>query len=372
LKQVTKEKIYIFLVVSVSFLFIGWGGVGHKIINRKTVMFFPPSMSYFQSWRDSLAAHGSDADYRKDTVPNEEYRHYINIENYKEFLDSGKISQFWDILVAQHNLTFVISNGYVPFAIINYCDTLKRYFMQKNWHQAMLTAADLGHYVGDAYQPLHITKFYNGRSSYGNGVHSRYESSLIARDSARLICLPENISYVQNINSFVFDFLYSNHKYVDSVLIADSLSHLAAGNTNSTLYYDTFWSLAGNSTIMLFKNASKFLATLIYTCWINAESPVPTMISEQTNIAGEYKLYQNYPNPFNPVTTIKFELNKPEFVSLKIYDIQGKEVQTLLNENKKPGNYEINFNGTNLSSGMYFYNMTAGDFKETRKMFLIK
>jgi hypothetical protein len=89
-------------------------------------------------------------------------------------------------------------------------------------------------------------------------------------------------------------------------------------------------------------------------------------------IPNEFLLRQNYPNPFNPVTKISFSVPKKDFVTLKIYDILGKEITTLVNEIKTPGNYIIDFNGQYLSSGVYFYKMNSGDFSDVKRMLLIK
>ncbi|MCL6099322.1 MAG: T9SS type A sorting domain-containing protein [Bacteroidetes bacterium] len=89
-------------------------------------------------------------------------------------------------------------------------------------------------------------------------------------------------------------------------------------------------------------------------------------------IPNYFELRQNYPNPFNPTTTITYSLPKAVFVTLKIYDGLGREVITLVSENKLPGKYEVKFDGTKLSSGVYFYKLTAGDFVETKKLVLIK
>ncbi|MBS1514657.1 MAG: T9SS type A sorting domain-containing protein [Bacteroidetes bacterium] len=85
-----------------------------------------------------------------------------------------------------------------------------------------------------------------------------------------------------------------------------------------------------------------------------------------------YSLTQNYPNPFNPTTTIKYSIPKDGLVKIRVYDISGREVANLINEVKTAGNYEVKFNGSNLSSGMYFYRIESGEFVETRKMILIK
>jgi hypothetical protein len=85
-----------------------------------------------------------------------------------------------------------------------------------------------------------------------------------------------------------------------------------------------------------------------------------------------YSLSQNYPNPFNPSTTIKFAIQKAGMVSLKIYNILGQEVATLVNEDLKTGSYSYKFDASRLSSGIYFYSLTSGDFNQTKKMLLLK
>ncbi|MBT8378968.1 MAG: T9SS type A sorting domain-containing protein [Ignavibacteria bacterium] len=90
------------------------------------------------------------------------------------------------------------------------------------------------------------------------------------------------------------------------------------------------------------------------------------------NIPKEYKLEQNYPNPFNPSTTIRYSLPKESFVTLKVYNLLGEEVATLINGEQIIGNYEIEFDASDLSSGIYLYSIQAGDFVETKKMILLK
>jgi len=86
---------------------------------------------------------------------------------------------------------------------------------------------------------------------------------------------------------------------------------------------------------------------------------------DKNNLPTEFKLFYNYPNPFNPSTTITYQIPKLSFVSLKVYDILGREVVALVNEEKPIGNYKVNFNASGLSSGIYFYRLVAGSFVET-------
>ena len=89
-------------------------------------------------------------------------------------------------------------------------------------------------------------------------------------------------------------------------------------------------------------------------------------------IPGNFALYQNYPNPFNPATNLRFRISDFGFVQFKIFNVQGKEIETLINENLLPGKYEITFDGSNLSSGVYYYQLTAGGYKDVKKMVLVK
>ena len=89
-------------------------------------------------------------------------------------------------------------------------------------------------------------------------------------------------------------------------------------------------------------------------------------------IPASYSLAQNFPNPFNPSTTIRYQLPENGMVTLKIYDILGSEVATLVNEQKAAGRYEVNFNASSLASGVYIYKIQAGDFSASKKLILLK
>jgi photosystem II stability/assembly factor-like uncharacterized protein len=100
---------------------------------------------------------------------------------------------------------------------------------------------------------------------------------------------------------------------------------------------------------------------------------IPVGVSGKNGkIPKDFALYPNYPNPFNPVTNIQYDIPKVSDVSLKVYDISGREAAALVNENKLPGSYNVTFDASNLSSGVYFYKLSAGDYTKTMKMILVK
>ncbi len=116
-----------------------------------------------------------------------------------------------------------------------------------------------------------------------------------------------------------------------------------------------------------------FGAGLISDVWLIKTTPDVNNIEQNTAIiTSDFSLHQNYPNPFNPSTTIKYGITERTFVGLKIYDILGREVDILVNEEQGAGYYNINFNAYQLASGVYFYQLRAGNFIETKKMLLIK
>jgi hypothetical protein len=113
------------------------------------------------------------------------------------------------------------------------------------------------------------------------------------------------------------------------------------------------------------------------SAWQFFNQPTPgnsntiTDVSENNSIE-DFRLYQNYPNPFNPTTSIQFTIGSRQFVSLKVYDILGKEIKVLVNEEKPAGVYEVKFDGSNLTSGVFFYKLEAGSFISAKKLMLLK
>jgi len=99
---------------------------------------------------------------------------------------------------------------------------------------------------------------------------------------------------------------------------------------------------------------------------------ITSLHEENTKQPNETRLFQNYPNPFNPITTINYHIAELSYVSLNVYDVLGNKITTLVNEDKLAGSYEIEFDGSNLASGIYIYKLQAGSFVETMKMILLR
>jgi Secretion system C-terminal sorting domain len=106
--------------------------------------------------------------------------------------------------------------------------------------------------------------------------------------------------------------------------------------------------------------------------YITKGTNIVGIASISKNIPVNFSLRQNYPNPFNPSTRIRYDVPQNSFVKLVVYDILGREVSVLVNEHLKPGEYEAVWTADNMPSGVYFYNLTANGFSETKKMLMIK
>lgn len=145
---------------------------------------------------------------------------------------------------------------------------------------------------------------------------------------------------------------------------------------NSTLYRFRGWTGSGVGSYTSadsLGNDTSITVTMLNPIVQTARwTPYVGISTISTEIPAEYKLYQNYPNPFNPETKIKFDVRENTLVTIKIYDMLGRDVATLVNEQLPAGKYVMPFNANSLSSGIYYYKITAGDFSEIRKMILLK
>lgn len=142
----------------------------------------------------------------------------------------------------------------------------------------------------------------------------------------------------------------------------------AGGTANSANYrvYDAI----GQTSVIGVSNSTSYQSRAGFL----TGSEIPTGIDNkfQQNGPYDFELYQNYPNPFNPSTTIEFTLPKPAFVALKIYNLQGEEVMTLMAQHCAAGMHQLNWHASGVASGVYFYRLEAGEYVQTRKLILIR
>jgi hypothetical protein len=187
--------------------------------------------------------------------------------------------------------------------------------------------------------------------------------------------------------------IFANHKYkIRFTAKSSDIKHLVyflqQSNSPYTIYLSGAVTLTNSpqivsdSVLITSNDDVKFSfilgSTELVTVWIDdvsiSESKIGTTAVKENNniIPSKFYLLQNYPNPFNPSTTIKYQMPKPGLVTLKVYDILGKEIINLVNENKIAGFYEVNFDASKLPSGIYIYQLKVNDFVSNKKMILLK
>jgi hypothetical protein len=358
-----------FLTVLIAFLLISWGQQGHYKINLQSSESFNVEMQQFMDWANTLAEHASDADYRKDTDPNEAPKHYIDIDSYPGFLQNGRIPETYDSVVALYGHDFVLEQGLLPWATVITYDSLVHCFQRYDWNRAVLVAADLGHYVADGHMPLHIATDYDGQNSGHDGIHSRYESSMINAFNNQITYPGSSISVVDNVNTYIFQYLYANFKYVDSIFLADDYAKSVAGGTNSYAYKQALWSKTKSFTIPLFANASRTLAELIYTAWAEAGKPSINGSGIDDLPFGKSELWMtNYPNPVSESLKIEVYNAADSQITIRVMDMTGKEVSRLTETSLERGKHIFTWDSLEIPQGVYFLVVDDSKTQLVRKL----
>lgn len=277
----------------------------------------------------------------------------------KPLVKSSIIKPDFDRKKFSRNVLF--SNSYSPLLI----DTVSYYnyqffegpFLPKGWRINNI----------DGFMTFEKFKGVNGVTIGGeNSVKIPfYDYSNIGQRDTLYSVLFDSVS---SFDTLTFDWAYAVYlsEYTDSLAVNISVD---GGVTFANFFNRGGYDLAtAQSTTLPFIPYST-------TQWNTFRFPLSAVIppdNQQNIIPNAYELGQNYPNPFNPRTTIAYKLPKNGIVSIKVYDVTGREVATIVNENKPAGSYQAVFNGDNFSSGVYFYVLRAGDFVQAKKLVLLK
>ncbi len=219
--------------------------------------------------------------------------------------------------------------------------------------------------------------------SPGDTIHAEAQNSIAITDSKLCFTIDGNdegerelVTLNKETGGFLWAHTFSG-TYIFAPTIANGVVYVIPYpegalygfnlENGTQLFYDDSFSYRGQAIVA---NHQLFVAS---------DDRVLVFGSAETGVEGPkdavlpaYELMQNHPNPFNLQTTIKFSLPQSEFVDLKVYNTLGEEIYTLVNEERAPGLHSIDFDGTHLSGGMYFYKISAGSFVNTRQMLLIK
>lgn len=232
-------------------------------------------------------------------------------------------------------------------------------------------------------------KLYNEASRQLNAtVNFKAAQNLTAGDYRMMVILTEdNLVYPQShysacgYNGYINDYVHAHVvKHVVNPPYGDLITD-QAWNTGTTITKQVSISVPthiiytnANFVVFAYKNGSPLGSSAAVQNASEAAVNTFTLtgVVKSNEVVNDYNLGQNYPNPFNPTTNIRFSIPKDGFTTLKVYDLSGKQVALYLSQFIKAGQYSVDFNGANLSSGVYYYKLESGNFSDVKKMILVK
>ena len=246
---------------------------------------------------------------------------------------------------------------------------LQMYELTKN--EKYLEMADetndffMKHFVDHQYGEVYADRTRHGDETWGEHKGSGGKAGYHSIELGYYNYLYGNFFLTHDLTPLYYSFDPVDYERVinlNPVALTSSVLHIAGVNLDGDFYinYDS-----ENRTLTIPAGVGGEFE-VIY------EVTVPVSVNEEEAIAASFELYQNYPNPFNPETSIEYQVARHEMVSLKVYDVLGNEISTLVNGQKTPGKYKVRFDASNFASGIYFYKLTAGNFVQTKKMMLVK
>lgn len=357
----------------------GWGADGHRFINRAAVRFLPPAMARLIADSTFLSQHGPDADWRRDaqdtSLTTEATRHYIDIDDYP---DMRAFPHDHGAAVALYGWTRVKENGVLPWATVWTYDSLVARLRRNDWNAALQAAADLGHYVADAFQPLHTTKNYDGQNTGNGGIHSRYESTMLNAQHylSALAVSPDSVRYIADPTAYMFDIVLHSLGLVDTLLRADTRAKQVSGWNGSggvpDTYYAALWSFTRSVTLDQMQRAAQALANLWYSAWIDAGLLVPSAVRRTHTAPADFGLVSLYPNPARDVVTVQYTLPREARVTLELYTLTGQRVARLEQGMCAQGPHQAVVDTRTLPAGSYQLRLQGVSRSVSRRLVLIE
>jgi hypothetical protein len=301
-----------------------WGGATHHYIAQNYSKHLPPYMDGLRVYDGVVDAHVNDPDTRRPYTPGEEFRHYIDVDSYSEFL-AGAMPHDRAVLEARYGAQTVLQIGIVPWAVAEVVATLTQQFQTGQWSAAALTIADLCHYVGDVTQPLHCTANYNGQLTGNTGIHSRYESAMMSSHIGELSTPVMTITDYPSPVDAMFGLVSGSWDQVDAVLAADNTARVASGGSFNSTYYNSLWNSTQNFTRTRIDSATVATASFVYAAWIEAgQPPIPGSSTDVERAAPPGALLEVGPTPFRGSLTVRFAGRGP--LTVEVFDARGRRV----------------------------------------------
>lgn len=301
-----KTRLSIIILVFLSPILISWGTIGHENINRLAVLSLPkPLITFFYSHIDFIVTGASVPDMRRYTLEDksEVPKHYIDLENFGP-IDSIPVS----LHEAQrkYGKDFLQKNGILPWCIEETMNKLTKAFKEKRKNEILFLAADLGHYIADAYTPLHTTVNYDGQLTNQKGIHDFWESKLINCLNVNLINHSVKPVLITDIHKENWQIIQHSNSLVDSILLIDKdlrIKHSVQNDIYSEEYAHEYCLLARGMPERQMRLAANSIASYWFTAWVNAGKPdlseldnIPQSHTSSGNLKKELRLLRNKPS----------------------------------------------------------------------------
>jgi hypothetical protein len=322
-----------------------------------------------------LAQHAPDADYRKDyddtTLTAEATRHYIDIDDYPDY---GNLPRDFGAVAALYGWTRAKENGVLPWAAGWTYDSLVARLRRGDWNASLQSAADLGHYVADAHQPLHTTKNYDGRYSGNDGIHYRYESVML---NARhylpsLTVTPDSVRRVADPVEYMFEIVLRSVEFVDTILHADDLAKLDAGwdgvGTAPESYYDALWKRTRSMTLDQIQLAAQAVANLWYSAWLDAGLIHAYEAGNMFARPEDFGFISVSPNPASASVLVRYSMPAAGGVTMELYTLSGARVMRMENGLLPAGAHTLSFASHDLPEGAYLLLLRSGPLSDIAKL----
>ena len=285
-----------------------WGFFAHKKINSYAVFLLPPKMLVlYKPNIDFITTHAVDPDMRRNVVPGEAPRHYIDIDNYGTY-PYRELPRKWSDAVAKYGEDSLMANGIVPWHVQNMLHRLTGAFREKNFTSILKSSADIGHYIGDAHVPLHTTRNHNGQYTNQRGIHGFWESRvpelLADREFDFFIGKAE---YIKNPGEYIWARVLESAKATDSVLQfekeltkqfgPDKKYAFETRNNVLVRQYSSAFTIAYNKKLngmveRRMRLAIFSIASFWYTAWVNAGQPDLKEIAKQKFSEADLKEFE--------------------------------------------------------------------------------
>jgi hypothetical protein len=249
-----------------------WGPTAHRMVNGWAVDTLPPEIrAFFQANRQFLIDHANDPDAAMAKDRHERELHYIYLDKYGIF-PYLKLPHSFDLAVDQYGSGRIHRDGMLPWQIGKLSLQLTEAMRAQKWDEVKLDAAQLGHYVADAHDPLHTTQNYDGQMTGQTGLANRFEIRLVDLYRNFFISAPRDATKVADPTEHAFEMVLEAHTWADHIILADRTALDGLPDYNED-YYDRFYSRVGSIVMRELNDAAEDAGPYWYTAWLNAGRP---------------------------------------------------------------------------------------------------